>query len=136
MQSEAFYNPDFELIFEKLTPVFLRESDIDINIQRGDFNTGDTSDQDIDFILIAKKGQFFFEPLIGYDTQRLQNTRIDRVSENAKLLAELRKDGFNDFRNLLIGHTTDLEFIAAISPDDRALLPSDSLVLNIDAKRV
>jgi len=136
MQTEAFYNPDFDIIFQKLTPIFLRESDIDINTQRGDFNTGDTADQDIDFILIGKKGQFFWEPLLGYDTERLQNTRVDKVAENAKLVAELRKDGFNDFSNLLIGHTTDPDFVLSISPQDRALLPADSLVINIDAKRV
>jgi hypothetical protein len=135
-QTEDFYNPDFDIIFQKLTPYFLREADIEINSLRGDFRNQDTANQDIDFILIAKKGQFFWEPLIGYDTERLQNTRIDRVAENAKLVAELRKDGFTEFSNLLIGHTTDLEFIEAIRPQDRAFLPKDSLVINVDAKRV
>ena len=80
-QSQAFYTPDFELISEKITPIFLRDADVEINTLRGDFNTGDTESQDIDFILMAKKGQFYFEPLIGYDAQRLQNGRVDIVQE-------------------------------------------------------
>ena len=136
MQTETFYNPDFDIIFQKLTPTFLRDADIQINSQRGDFNIGDTADQDIDFILIAKKGQFFWEALLGYDTQRLQNTRIDMVAENAKLIAELRKDGFTEFSNLLIGHTTDPEFVESIKAQDRGFLPKDSLVINVDAKRI
>ena len=136
MQNNLFYNPDFDIIFQKLTPHFLRDSDVQINTQRGDFDYGDTKGQDIDFILIAKKGQFFWIPTIGYDSQRLQNARIDRVQENASLVAELRKDGFNKVDDLLIGQTSDPYFIEAIRVQDRGLLPVDSLVINVNANRV
>lgn len=136
MQSNLFYNPDFDIIFQKLTPYFLRDADVQINSQRGDFNYGETKDQDIDFILIAKKGQFFWIPTIGYDVQRLQNARVDRVQENAALVAELRKDGFNEVNDLLLGQTSDPDFIEAVRAQDRAYLPVDSLVINVNANRV
>ena len=136
MQSEDFYNPDFDLIFQKLTPWFLRESDIFINSLRGDFLYGNSDDQDIDLILIAKKGQFFWEPLLGYYAGRLQNGKISKVSEAVKLTTELRKDGFNQIKNLLIGHTADPEFVSSVSELDRSTLPEDSLVINVNANRV
>lgn len=134
-QSQAFYTPDFELIAEKITPIFLRDADVEINTLRGDFNTGDTESQDVDFILMAKKGQFYFEPLIGYDAQRLQNARIDIVQETASITAELRKDGLNRISDLLIGHTSDPDFIDSIRPEDRNVLPENSLVISLNATR-
>lgn len=133
--SEDFYNPDLDLVYQKLTPYFLREADIFIGAN-GDFLTVDTSDQDIDFILIAKKGQFFWEPLVGYDVQRLQNARIDLVQENAALTRELRKDGFNRITDLLLGHTSDPDFVDSIRVQDRGTLPKDSLLINVNAERV
>lgn len=134
-QSIGFYTPDFELIAEKITPIFLRESDVIIDTLRGDFRTEDTTSQDIDFILQAKKGQFYWEPLIGYDAQRLQNARVDIVAETSKLTAELRKDNLNNISDLLIGHTSDPDFIENIRPEDRGVLPADSLVINVNATR-
>lgn len=136
MQSNDFYNPDFDIIFQKLTPHFLRDADVQINVQIGDLNYGETKDQDIDFILITKKGQFFWTPTLGYDTQRLQNTRINRVQENAALTAELRKDGFNEITDLLLGQTSDPDFVEAVRAQDRGLLPTDSLVINVNANRL
>lgn len=133
--SEDFYNPDLDLVYQKLTPYFLRDADISIGT-KGDFLVADTHDQDIDFILIAKKGQFFWKPLIGYDSQRLQNSRIDLVQENAALTKELRKDGFNRITDLLIGHTSDSDFVDSIRPQDRGTLPKDSLLINVNAERV
>lgn len=134
-QSQAFYTPDFELISEKITPIFLREADVEINTLRGDFNTGDTESQDIDFILMAKKGQFYFEPLIGYDAQRLQNGRVDIVQETAALTAELRKDNLNNISDLLIGNTSDPDFVDQIRPEDRSVLPDNATVINVNATR-
>ena len=135
MQSQAFYTPDFELIGEKITPIFLRDADVEINSLRGDFNTGDTESQDIDFILMAKKGQFYFEPLIGYDAQRLQNGRVDIVQETAALTAELRKDNLNNISDLLIGNTSDPDFVDQIRPEDRSVLPDNATVINVNATR-
>ncbi len=134
-QSVEFYTPDFELISEKITPIFLRESDVVIDTLRGDFRVEDTTSQDIDFILQAKKGQFYYEPLIGYDAQRLQNARVDIVQETATLTAELRKDNLNNISDLLIGHTSDPSFIEQIRPEDRNVLPADALVINVNAIR-
>lgn len=134
-QSQQFYTPDFELIAEKITPIFLRDADVEINTLRGDFNTDDTESQDIDFIVQAKKGQFYFEPLIGYDAQRLQNGRIDIVHETAAITAELNKDGLSRISDLLIGHTSDPDFIDSIRPEDRSVLPADSVVISLNATR-
>ena len=134
-QSQSFYTTDFELIAEKITPIFLREADVEINTLRGDFNTGDTESQDIDFILMAKKGQFYWEPLIGYDAERLQNGRVDIVQETASITAELNKDGLRKITDLLIGHTSDPDFILSIQPEDRDVLPANSLVISLNATR-
>lgn len=134
-QSQAFYTPDFELIAEKITPIFLREADVEINTLQGDFNVGNTESQDIDFILMAKKGQFYFEPLIGYDAERLVNGRIDIVQETAALTAELRKDNLNKISDLLIGHTSDPDFAGQIRPEDRAVLPENELIISVNATR-
>ena len=134
-QSQSFYTPDFELIAEKITPIFLRDSDVIIDELRGDFRVGDTVNQDIDFILQAKKGQFYFEPLIGYDAQRLQNARVDIVAETAKVTAELRKDNLTNISDLLIGHTSDPSFVEQIRPEDRHVLPADALIINLNATR-
>lgn len=135
MQTQSFYTPDFELIGEKITPIFLRDANVLIDTLTGDFAIFNTESQDVDFILEAKKGQFYWEPLIGYDAQRLQNTRIDIVKETSNLTAELRKDGLNNISDLLIGHTSDSNFIDQIRPEDRHLLPSNSLVINVTATR-
>lgn len=135
-QSEAFYNPDMDIILQKITPFFLRGADLIINSIGGDFVNEDSHNQDIDFILLGKKGQFFWEPLIGYDVGRLQNAKIDLVQENSTLVAELRKDGFNIITDLLIGNTNDFDFIDSVSPSDRSSLPVDSLVINVNADRV
>ena len=136
MQSEEFYNPEMNVIMQKLTPYFLREADIVIDPISGDFNIGETSDQDIDFILLGKKGNFFWEPLLGYDVNRLQNTKIDVVKETAFLIAELRKDGFNRVYDLLIGQTSDPNFVNGIKAEDRSSIPEDSLLINVNAERI
>ena len=134
-QLQGFYTPDFELIAKKITPIFLRDADVEINSLNGDFNTGDTEIQDIDFIIMAKKGQFYYEPMIGYDAQRLQNGRIDIVQETASLTAELRKDNLNNISDLLIGHTSDPSFVEQIRPEDRHVLPPNAAVINVNATR-
>lgn len=134
-QSQAFYTPDFELIAEKITPIFLRDADVEINTLRGDFNTGITESQDIDFIIQAKKGQFYWEPLIGYDAQRLQNGRVDIVQETANITAELNKDGLTKITDLLIGHTSDPDFVTSIRPEDRSVLPENSVIISLNATR-
>jgi hypothetical protein len=134
-QTSDFFTIDFELLGEKITPIFLRDADVLIDTLIGDFAVFDTQSQDVDFILMAKKGQFYWEPLIGYDAQRLQNGRIDIVKETSSLIEELNKDGLSNISDLLIGHTSDSLFVDNIRPEDRYLLPSDSLVINVNATR-
>lgn len=135
VQSQVFYTPDFELIAEKITPIFWRNVDIEINILRGDFNTGNTEDQDVNTIIEAKKGQMYWEPLIGYDAQRLQNGRVDIVQETASITAELNKDGLTKIKDLLIGNTSDPDFVNSIRPEDRSVLPDDSVVISLNGTR-
>lgn len=137
IQTQAFYTPDLELIAEKLTPVFLRGAELLIDTVRGDIATGNTDDQEIDFILLAKKGQFYNAPLIGYNIERLQNARIDPVIETGKLIQELTADGFpsRNIRDVIIGNTSDRRFTDQISPATRGTLPQNAIVINVKANR-
>lgn len=75
----------------------------------GDFQIGDSNQQEIKNILIAFKGEFKSTPLLGAELQRMLKARNSRQSITREVSEQLRFDGFQnidlkieDFENFTI----------------------------------
>jgi hypothetical protein len=72
----------------------------DISIVNGDFQIGDSQQQEIESILIAFKGEFKNTPLLGAEILRMIKARNTRQGITREVNEQLKYDGFQhiDFK--------------------------------------
>lgn len=72
----------------------------DISIVNGDFQIGESEQQEIESILIAFKSEFKNTPLVGAEIQRMLKARNTRQGITREVGQQLQYDGFRniDFR--------------------------------------
>lgn len=68
----------------------------DISILNGDFQVGDSSQQEIESVLIAFKGEFKNTPLLGVEIFRMLKARNTRQAITREVNEQLKYDGFQN----------------------------------------
>jgi len=66
--------------------------DEDLQISGGDFDIGQSTSQDIEFILRMGKGNFSQWPTLGFDAERLNHGNIDTQQEKKLIRMNMSKD--------------------------------------------
>ena len=66
--------------------------DDDIVINEGDLVTGENTESHAEFIIIASKGNFFWNPTLGYGINGKINSNIEPVQLQGEIRDELRKE--------------------------------------------
>ncbi len=74
----------------------LLDEDGDLKISNGDFVIGDSNTQEIEALLISKKGMFKEFPLTGADLERLVKARAGQTAAIKEIKKQLVGDGFNE----------------------------------------
>ena len=64
----------------------------DISIKDGDFELGNNDETKAVDIITAGKGNFFWNPLLGYDIKSKINSNTDFLEEKGKIISELKKE--------------------------------------------
>jgi hypothetical protein len=72
----------------------LLNNENDISIVNGDFQIGDSQQQEIESILIAFKGEFKNTPLLGAEILRMLKARNTRQGITREVNEQLKYDGF------------------------------------------
>lgn len=68
----------------------------DLVIVNGDFVIGDSDTQEIEQLLISKKGEFKEFPLVGADIERLIKSRSGQTAAIKEIKKQLIADGFDE----------------------------------------
>lgn len=78
----------------------LLNNENDISIVNGDFQIGESEQQEIESILIAFKGEFKNTPLVGAEILRMLKARNTRQGMTREVNEQLKYDGFQkiDFK--------------------------------------
>lgn len=124
------YYIDIDYFVDNFMPGMMQT--MDVSIKNGDFETGNTDEQEIFFILQSSKGNFYYEPKIGYNINSKLNASINKTEERKEIRAELENDGFTvDEINLIT--VNDINRISDSTV--KSLLMDNKALFNIKASR-
>ena len=74
---------------------FIFDDNDDFIIEDGDFAVGQSDDQNIEAIILAEKGQFYENLLLGYGIYHRQNGPFNKNQERKEIRQELRRDNYD-----------------------------------------
>ena len=78
-----------------MTDILLNDNN-DISIVSGDFQIGESEQQEIESILVAFKGEFKNTPLVGAEMSRMLKARSTRQGITREVNQQLKYDGFEN----------------------------------------
>lgn len=78
-----------------MTDILLNDEN-DISIVNGDFHIGESSQQEIEAVLIAFKGEYKNTPLLGAEIKRMLKARNTRQGITREVNEQLKYDGFQN----------------------------------------
>jgi transcriptional/translational regulatory protein YebC/TACO1 len=87
---------NFDRLVKELTPSFLRDDTISIKNGDIELNEGqEENDEIIEHIIRANKGDFKWEPVLGYGVETKLSGIINTAEEKKNIRKELKRDEFN-----------------------------------------
>lgn len=78
-----------------MTDILLNNEN-DISIINGDFQIGESSQQEIEAVLISFKGEYKNTPLLGAEIKRMLKARNTRQGITREVNEQLKYDGFQN----------------------------------------
>lgn len=99
---------DFDRMVKDLTPSFLRDDIISIKDGDIELNTSkEEEDEIIEHILRAHKGDFKWEPVLGYGVETKLSGVLNTAEEKKNIRTELKRDKFRINEIQIIETDTD-----------------------------